>query len=496
MKKISALFILIISLVIASIPAKAEIKKENRLWQDESVYSIMIDRFNDGDTKNDIGTDTNNPLTFNGGDFQGIIDKLDYIHDMGFTAIRLTPIFENAANGYHGYWVSNFYKTDNHFGSIETFQKLVREAHKRKMKVLIDFVTNNVAANNKWVTDPGKKNWFHSKETNASLEDAWVDNLPDLNQDSPEVKKYLIDAAKWWIQKTNIDGYSLPEVNLVPLSFWSDFSKDVKKQKKNFFLVGIPTQKGSIVSKKYEDAGIDSVFNYSYSSDLRAAFATTDQTLTKVTSEAAKVSTNTSANFFDNENTVRFTKDIVDKRQFPGSRWKTALAFLYTTPGIPFVYYGTDIALNGGTVPDNRRQMNFRSETDLIDYMTNIGKLRNQLPSLTRGSMELLYEKDGMLVFKRTYQGETTVIAINNTKKSQHVTLTDKQIQGGKELRDLLEGDLVRSQNNRYDIIIDRDKAEIFVLTNKSGVNVTLIGSLIIVYLLVLLFLWKLKKRK
>jgi glycosidase len=498
MKKISIAFILIITIVFSSVPAKAAVKKENRLWQDESVYSIMIDRFNDGDTKNDIGTDTNNPLTYNGGDFQGIIDKLDYIHNMGFTAIRLTPIFDNAPNGYHGYWVNDFYKTEEHFGSMKTFEKLVNEAHKRKMKVLIDFVTNNVAANHPWVNDQGKQNWFHQKQGDSQIENAWIDNLPDLNQDNPEVKKYLIDAGIWWIKKTNIDGYSLPEVNCVPLTFWKDFSKEVKQQKKNFFLVGVPTDNAKMDVTKYQNAGIDSLYDIAYSNNLRSAFATTDQSLSQITSDSAEGLPNRylTANFFDNENTVRFTKDIVDKRQFPGSRWKTALAYLYTSPGIPFVYYGTDIALNGGTTPDNRRQMSFRSEKDLIDYITNLGKLRNQLPSLTRGTMDMLYEKDGMVVYKRSYKGETAVIAINNTGKSQQVTLTSKQVKGGKELRDLLEGDLVRSSNNKYNIIIDRDKAEIFVLTNKSGINFTMIASLIVVYLLVVLFLWKLKKRK
>jgi glycosidase len=499
--------ILITFFLLSTIPTYAKVQKEGRLWQDETVYSLMVDRFNDGDTKNDIDTNTQDPLAYNGGDFQGIIDKLDYIHDMGFTAIRLTPIFDNAAKGYHGYWVNDFYKTDEHFGSINTFKKLVNEAHKRKMKVIIDFVTNNVAATNPWVNDASKKDWFHKKKAildwnNAvEVENGTVDSLPDLNQDNPEVKKYLIDAAKWWIKKTNIDGYSLPEVNHVPVSFWSDFSKEVKQEKKNFFLLGVTTEKTSTDLKKYQEAGIDSLFNDQQSNHLREVFATTNQSFNTLQADSEKdqaelKNPNLMANFFDNENKVRFTKDIVDKRQFPGSRWQTALAYLYTTPGIPVVYYGTEIAQNGGGIPDNRRQMNFRTEKDLIDYITKIGELRNQLPSLTRGTMQMLYEKNGMAVYKRVYKGETAVIVINNTRKSQLVTLTNKQVEGGKELRGLLEGNTVRSNNNKYDIILDRDKAEIFVLTKKSGINFTLIGSVVAVYILVFLFLWKIKKRK
>jgi glycosidase len=499
--------ILITIFLLSAIPTYAKVQKEGRLWQDETVYSLMVDRFNDGDTKNDIDTNTKDPLAYNGGDFQGIIDKLDYIHDMGFTAIRLTPIFNNAPNGYHGYWVNDFYKTDEHFGSINTFKKLVKEAHKRKMKVLIDFVTNNVATTHPWVNDAGKQDWFHKSQTihdwnnTVELENGTVNGLPDLNQDNPEVEKYLIDAAKWWIKKTDIDGYSLPEVNHVPVSFWRTFSKEVKQEKKNFLLLGVTSEKTSTDIKKYEEAGIDSFFNNQHSHNLRGVFATTNQSFNPLQADAEKNQAELKnpylmANFFDNENTVRFTRDIVDKRQFPGSRWETALAYLYTTPGIPVFFYGTEIAQNGGGIPDNRRQMNFRTEKDLIDYITKIGKLRNQLPSLTRGTMDQLFEKNGMEIYKRVYKEETAIIVINNTRKSQHVTLTNKEVEGGKELRGLLEGNTVRSKGDKYDIILDRDKAEVFVLTKKSGINMTLIGALIFVYILVFLFLWKIKKRK
>jgi alpha-amylase len=505
MKKIVPIIIAIF--LGSTIPAYAADNKEGRLWQDETVYSIMIDRFYDGDTKNDIDTNSKDPNVFNGGDFQGIIDKLDYIHDMGFTAIRLTPIFANSKNGYHGYWVKDFYKTDEHFGSIETFQKLVSEAHKRNMKVVIDFVANNVATDHPWVNDSGKQDWFHKRldihdwNNQQEVENGWVDGLPDLNQDNPEVKKYLIDAADWWIRKTNIDGYSLPEVNNVPVSFWRDFSKAVKQEKKDFFLLGIPADKTSPNMKIYENAGIDSMLNDQHSNHLRNFFATTDQSFGSLNSDIKKMNEQFKqpflmANFFDNENTPRFTKDIVDKRQFPGARWQTALVYLYTTPGIPVVFYGSEIALNGGEIPDNRGQMSFRANKDLIDFITSLAKLRNQLPSLTRGSMEMLFEKNGMVVYKRIYKGETSIIAINNTSKSQNVTLTENQIVGGKELRGLLTGDLVRSKDHKYDLIIDRDKAEIYVLTNKSGLNFTMIGSLVVVYLLTVLFIWRIKKRK
>jgi alpha-amylase len=140
--------------------------------------------------------------------------------------------------------------------------------------------------------------------------------------------------------------------------------------------------------------------------------------------------------------------------------------------------------------------MNFRTEKELIDFITKLGELRNQLPSLSRGTMEILYEENGMVVYKRVYEEETAIIAINNTSESQNVTLTNEQLAGGKELRGMLMGDLVRSKDNEYSLIIDRDEAEIFVLTNKSGLNMPLIASQVIVYLLVMAFLFLILKRR
>jgi glycosidase len=505
MKKTLITLILFCIFIISAGPAYAATVKDNREWQDETVYSIMVDRFFNANTKNDLDVNTLDPLAYNGGDFQGVIEKLDYLKEMGFTTIRLTSIFDNTAGGYHGYWVNDFYKTDEHFGSLKTFKKLVQEAHKRDIKVIIDFVTNNVSAEHPWVKETTKQNWFNEKTetsnlnalpSNATALPSKAPALPDLNQDNPEVKAYLLDAAKWWINESDIDGYSLPEVNQVPESFWSDFSKEVKAEKENFFLLGITTPNSQGDLEKYVNAGIDSITNYQHSEELRTVFATTNQSFKELNNNKVQ-KPELQPQFFDNELTTRFTSDIVQNKQFPGARWKTALTYTYSTPGIPVVFYGSEIALNGGEIPDNQQPMNFRTEKELIEYMTKLGEVRNQLPSLTRGSMEMLYDKDGMAVYKRVYQDETAIIAINNTSQSQNVTLNNDQVEGGKELRGMLNGDLVRSNDdNQYDLIIDRDEAEIYVLANKSGINLTLIGSLVVVYILFTIFIIKVRKRR
>lgn len=510
MKKKWAILAMVSLLFFSAFPAKAAEKKNDRKWQDETIYFLMVDRFNDGDTKNDFNVNTQDPLAYHGGDFQGIIDKLDYLKDMGFTALWLTPIFDNEDPGYHGYWIKDFYKPDEHFGSMETFQKLVKEAHKRHMKIILDFVANHVGQHNPWVNDPAKKDWFHEKKDvlnwndQKELENGWIYGLPDLKQENPEVKNYLINAAKYWIKKTDIDGYRLDTVRHVPVSFWSDFSKEVKSVKKDFYLLGEVWSKDPKYIARYNKAGIDGFVDYPQNDDLRTAFAKSDQTLSWLFSDwernkATYKDPYLMGSFMDNHDTPRFTSDIVRNKQFPGTRWDIALTYLYTSPGIPIVYYGSEIALNGGQDPDNRRQMNFRADKDLINYITKLGELRQQLPSLTRGTMEKLYEENGMAIYKRKYKKETTVIAINNTSKSQSVTLTGKQLENGKELRGLLGGDMVRSKNNKYQIILDRDKAEIYVLAAKTGLNMPLILSLTAVYtafIVFIIFILRRAKRK
>ncbi|MFD2443153.1 alpha-amylase family glycosyl hydrolase [Bacillus sp. CGMCC 1.16607] len=509
MKKRVFTLLLIPFLLFYALPVGA-VEKEGRKWQDETIYFLMVDRFNNGDNKNDIEVNAKDPLAYHGGDFQGIIDQLDYLKDMGYTAIWLTPIFDNAENGYHGYWINDFYKTDEHFGSIDTFKKLVKEAHNRDMKVILDFVANHVAPTNPWINDSQKKSWFHEKkgisngDNQQDLETGWVDDLPDLAQENPDVEKYLLDAAQWWIKETNIDGYRLDNVNYVPITFWEKFSKKVKETKKDFYLLGEVSTKDPNYIVKYDKAGIDGFVDNPLNEHLRTAFAKPDQTLNPLftnwkRNEEIYEDPYVMGTFLDNHDTTRFTQDMAQNNQNPGTRWKLALTYLYSTPGIPIVYYGSEIALNGGAAPDNQRQMNFRTDKELIDYITKIGELRQQLPSLTRGKMEVLYENKGMGVYKRTYQDEVAIIAINNTSKSQHITLTTKEIEPGKELRGLLANDLVRSKNDKYELIIDREEAEIYVLAKKTGLNIpylTVMGIVYLAFIIFIVLIWKRSKKK
>ncbi|WP_174730768.1 alpha-amylase family glycosyl hydrolase [Mesobacillus harenae] len=490
--------------LLTGIPVGAAEKEERKL-QDETVYLLMVDRFNNGDFSNNFEVNTKDPTAFQGGDFQGIIDQLDYIKDMGFTSILLTPIFDNSSMGYHGYWVTDYYKTEEHFGSIETFKQLVEEAHNRDIKIILDFVANSVSPEHEWVNDPAKEDWFHEDSLSANQGDQeQLEGLPDLNHDNPEVRDYLMEAAKWWISETNIDGYRLDSVNHVPADFWTEFTHEVKSMKEDFYLLGeVPSNEPAEIAQ-YNQTEIDGFLNYPLMEPLRTAFAQPGQPLDMLFSvseqnESVYKDPYLMMSFMDNHDTVRFTRDAINNNQHPGARWKLALTYLYTTPGIPAVYYGSEIALDGGEAPENRRLMDFRTDKELVDHITKLGELRADLPSLTRGTMELLYEANGMAVYKRVYEDETTVIAINNTTETHSVTLTSEHLEGEMELRGLLANDLIRSNGEEYLLVLDREESEIYVLAERTGLNIpylVVMGTVYAAFFGFIYLLWKRAKRK
>lgn len=448
--------LLILFFLFGSVPAAAAETKE-RTWEDEWMYSILIDRFNNGDPTNDQDVDINNPNGYHGGDVKGIIDKLDYIKDMGFTSIVLSPLFKS--DTYDGSSVQDFYKMDEHYGTMEQLKQLIEEAHKRNMKVVLRFVA--------------------------------TDN-----------EQEMLKAAVWWMNQVDIDGYKISSLEEKSLSFWKKFADQVKANSPGFYLIG--SVSGENDGTSYKEAGFDLIVDYSLYEQTSDVFSKVNSS-SKDLYERWKQTVSSYENPFamgtmiDNEDTVRFTRKALENRHHPGTRTKLALTYLFSAPGIPIIYYGTEIALDGGEEPDNNRSMDFRADKELIDYISKISEIRANMSSLQKGTFELIYEKDGMMVYKRRYKDETTVTAINNTDETQIVDIPADQIGNEKELRGLLEEDIIRSSEDGYRIALDREKANIYVLGDKTGLNVKFIAAMVIVYGVFMIFIylaWKRGKKK
>ncbi|WP_159439888.1 alpha-amylase family glycosyl hydrolase [Bacillus sinesaloumensis] len=443
-------------LLLSAIHSVAADEHTKRNIEEESIYYIVVDRFNNGVSANDFDVDISNSTAYHGGDIQGIIGRLDYVKDMGFTSIILSPVFENESTSYYPYQIENYKEINKHYGTPDDLKELVKEAHDRDMKIVLD-----------------------------------------LGIDSDEVITDLfIETAKWWIQDTNIDGYKLNLVEGVSPNEIATLATALKSEKEDFLLIGESRSLNNL--DRFKEAGIDMFYNTAPYEGIQS-FSVVDEAFRNIemTWEQAQEldSPSSLVNFIDTLNTVRFTYRAVEANEHPAPRLKSALTYIYTTPGIPMVLYGTEIALNGSEPPENIGLMDFRTDQELVEYITLLSKIRSGVPALTKGTIELVVNDEGLLVFKREYEGEIAFVAINNTTKTQNFTLTTDQIGEEKELTGLITEDLVRPTDDVFHMVVNRDVSEVFVVRDTTKINYTLLFSVFIVPVLMVGFIYLNKRR-
>ncbi|GGC74280.1 hypothetical protein GCM10007216_01160 [Thalassobacillus devorans] len=471
-------------------------------WQEEMIYFIMVDRFFNGDFDNDYEVDTGDPKAYHGGDIEGIIQQLDYIQSLGYTAIWITPIMKNEPKGYHGYWIEDFMEVEEHFGTMEDAKRLVEEAHKRDMKVLFDFVVNHTGYQHPWLEDPEKEEWFHEEqrmigESPSVLENAWLAGLPDLNTENPEVKQYLFDAAEFWIEETGVDGFRLDTVKHVPKDFWKEFNDHVKSIDPDFFLLGEVWHDNPREIAAYEETGIDSFVDFPLYNAMDQSFQAAGNSLTGPlsiwkTNEERYQSPEMLSSFIDSHDTVRFTRRAVENNQNPVTRWKLALTYQFTMPEIPITYYGTEIPLDGGEDPDNRKMMNVKAaDEELKQRIEQLTSMRQEFPALTKGDYKELYNEDGMAAYQRSYKDETLITVINNDTGTRTVELSD--LPSGKQLRGMLTDDIVREvEAGTYHVAMEREQAEVYLVEEDTGLNwgfLLFIGGIFGIFVVAVIFL-------
>lgn len=431
-----------------------------RQWPDESVYYLLVDRFFNGDYNNDYFINTKEHDSYHGGDFQGIITKLDYIHNMGFTTIRLDVIFNQERYSPSGQYLVDPYTIEEHYGNLNTFKQLVKKVHERDMKVMIDFP---IAA------------------------------LQGQSQND------IIKLANWWKDHTGIDGYFISTLDKYPLSFWEQFINEVKRESESFYLVGEVEKADAKKIDNYENLGFNSLIISTSSNELKSTFQSPNHSLEVVLSRFAELQSYHFTKMIDQPGEDRFTNNIVQSNQFPGDRWKPALSLLYTTPGVPMIYYGSEIALTGGGVDNDEQMLEFRADQELIEYIEKLGKARNQYQSITRGDFQFLLEQEGVAVYMRSYNDEKTVIAINNTSKHQNIEISAIDIGTNKQLVSLIEGGLIKEQNGSYFFPLNQEQSEIYIVRDDFGLNIYNILIMIAVpvsFIILFYVIWKRGRKK
>ncbi len=396
-------------------------------WRDEILYLILPDRFYNGDHSNDRNANPQDPFAYHGGDLAGVLQKLDYLQQLGVTALWFTPISDNQDNplvgkywGYHGYWIQNIAKVDEHFGDEQLFRQVVQSAHERGMKVVLDAVVNHPGYDAPMVKDPRYERWFHKNGAITDWDDPYqnenfdVAGLPDFNTENVEVAKYMEDEWAAWIPRADLDGFRLDTVRHVPLAFWNRFSKAIHERAgKPFFLVGEVSYHDARKLPPYmTEGGLDSLFDFQLFGTMRDVFARGKSA--KLLSETLKLDAlypdaGMLAPFIDSHDEVRFiTEAGGDER-----RLRLALAFLMGLRGIPTLYYGTEVAMPGGKDPDSRRDMAWGTNPEMLAYTQRLIALRKELMPLRRGTQTELFADDQVYAFARHLDGDEVLVVVN-----------------------------------------------------------------------------------
>jgi len=424
---------------------RVDIHKVPEWVKDAVFYQIFPERFSNGDLSNDpqeleAWGSTPKPRNFFGGDLKGIIDKLDYLMDLGINAIYLTPVFEAPTN--HKYDTTDYFKIDPHFGDLDTLKDLVNKCHNNGIRIILDAVFNHSGfffPPFQDVVEKGAKskyyNWFHIKQWPIKLEPpsydtfAFVSHMPKLNTEDPEVRKYLLDIGRYWVKEADIDGWRLDVANEIDHSFWRDFRRAIKDVKEDAYIVGeiwhdsLPWLMGD---------QFDAIMNYPFMRVCLEYFANGNMdelefmdSISDIQMRNTKQVNEVMLDLLDSHDTARF----LTKSNGDINRLKIAAAFQLTYLGAPCIYYGTEIGMEGGNDPDCRRTMEWKEEKwnhQLYQYYKKLIYLRRKHGALRSGEFKWIKNLDKIIGYERKTEEETIIILINKHDQDKKVILDKK----------------------------------------------------------------------
>ncbi|MFO3789721.1 glycoside hydrolase family 13 protein [Bacillus mojavensis] len=428
-------------------------------WAKSTVwYQIFPERFANG--REDLSPENVLPWgskdpdvnDFFGGDLQGIVDKLDYVEDLGVNGIYLTPIFSAPSN--HKYDTLDYYSIDSHFGDPELFRTLVSQIHQRGMRIMLDAVFNHIgSASPQWqdVVKNGAqsryKDWFHIHSfpvTEGNYDTfAFTPDMPKLHTANPEVQRYLLDIALYWIREFDIDGWRLDVANEVDHAFWKTFKQAVSAEKPDIYILGEIWHSSEPWLRGDE---FHAVMNYPFTEPMIEYFA--DRTI-----PASRMTHRLNAHLMNGMkqvNEVMFnlldshdTKRLLTRCRNDEKKARALLAFMFAQTGSPCIYYGTEIGLDGENDPLCRKCMVWDKEKqnqEMHTFMKRLIALRKQESTvLTEGTLEwnLLDDQNNFIRFSRTLDEKKLIYFFNQGDAARHVSLQDLNIERNKKIYDV-----------------------------------------------------------
>lgn len=491
-KRIIVSLTVLISLFIYAV----EVSAEERRLEDEIIYEIIVDRYNNGDFSIDEAVDIENPATYHGGDLNGITKRLSENEKLGATMIALSPIMANTDNGFHGYWVEDFTDIEEQFGTFEDLEELVNEAHARDIKVVLEFVTNYIPADHPIALDPERADWILTDEVTGP---EWTDNVVQLDQNHPEVQEFLLEAADFWLAETAIDGLLLHAVDQSSIDFLNILSTELKESHPDSYLLGDVLDPTAEINEIMENTALDAIDNYALGNAISDVISAPDQSPVAIYEAYEASLDGHSLVFVDDKYSKRFTQKLSENGRNFVTTWRLALSYMYTTPGTPVILQGSEVSMYGETAEDSQRLVPFNSgDPELKEFHYRISSLRKQLPALKYGDFELVDSSDSFAVFKRTYKDQTIYIAINNGSESSYVDVTD--VNSDQMLRGYLEDNTVReNKEGNHRIGIPRESVEVYEVVDNQGFNwtfITLVFGIMVIFVLAVIYLMRKQKQR
>ncbi|MEW6227180.1 MAG: glycoside hydrolase family 13 protein [Bacillota bacterium] len=409
--------------------------------QDAVVYQIFVERFANGDSSNDPPGAARwgarpSRSSFFGGDLKGILDRLDYVSELGISCIYLTPIFLSPTN--HKYDTSDYYQVDPRFGDQALTRRLVDDCHARGIRIILDAVFNHCGYDFfafQDVVRNGRSSryfeWFNirklpvERRPRATYE-AFANNLwqmPKLRTDNPEVQDYLLGVAEYWTRTLDIDGWRLDVGDEVDPEFWRKFRKKIRAIKPNALIVGEVLHDASMFLHGDQ---MDSIMNYPWRELCVAFFAkrSIDATafadgLTTLRMRYRDQVNRALWNLLDSHDRERFLTTCGGDRR----RMLLATTFQFTYPGMPYIYYGDEVGMVGRNDPDCRRCMPWDEtawDRGMLSHYRSLTRLRRRHRVLRRGEYASLIPgsddpADRLFAFARWDRSSCIIVLMNNT---------------------------------------------------------------------------------
>lgn len=450
---------------------KAAIKRG--FSSEDVVYLLMPDRFANGDKTNDSTEETlekadrSNLDGRHGGDIQGIINNLDYIENLGITALWGNPFLENNMPNYsyHGYGITDFYKVDSRFGTNDDFKKLADELHQRDMKIIQDMVFNHCGSNHWWMKDLPEKSWLNNDKnftTNyrggtvvdphasdydfKKMVSGWfVDIMPDLNQNNEYLANYLIQNSIWWVEFAGLDGIRMDTQPYAFKEMMANWAERLHLEYPDLTLLGetwlqtVPFtayfQGNNPISGDYNsnlDCVTDFPLYYSIKDGLNEEESWTGgifKLYYTLAQDFLYSAPNNVVIFADNHDLERFYTSVHEDLD----KFKMGMGFLLTTRGIPVIYYGTEILMTGyehlghgnirmdfpgGWEDDENNAFTKEGRTEeqnvAYDFVENILNWRKTSVAVKTGELMHFVPEDNVYVFFRYTDDEAVMVLMNN----------------------------------------------------------------------------------